>query len=111
MKYSKVTGNVRWSQGMTQLRAGMSADDHHPLVVERPDLFGDEPPTAELSAPAPQEPDEDDGQEQRDTGEDPAKTPAGPVIERATAEPGQKRTTPGRGPARKTGAKGGTGNE
>lgn len=111
MKYSKVTGNVRWSQGMTQLRTGMSADDHYPLVLERPDLFGDEPPTAELSAPAPQEPDEDDDQEQRDAGDDPGKAPAAPVIERATAEPGQKRTIPGSGPRRPRGKSGGTAGE
>lgn len=75
MKYSVVTGNVAWSQGTAQLKRGMSAEDDHPLVLERPDLFSDEAPEAELSS--------------------------GPVIERATAAPGEKRTTP----PRKTAAK------
>jgi hypothetical protein len=67
VKYSLVTGNVAWSQGTTQLTRGKSADDDHPLVLERPDLFGDEMPDAELSS--------------------------APVVERATAAPGEKRTT------------------
>lgn len=85
MKYSKVTGIVRWSQGTTQLTRGKSADDDHPLVVERPDLFDDQEPDAELAA--------------------------APSVERATAAPGEKRTTR-RKPETKTGdagAKGGTG--
>lgn len=83
MKYSKVTGICRWSGGNTQLTRGMSAADDHPLVIERPDLFDDTAPDAELSGPQP-------------------------VVERAIAEPGKKRTTPGTGP-RKTAEKGGTG--
>lgn len=67
MKYAVVTGNVAWSQGTAQLKRGMSAEDDHPLVLERPDLFSDQAPDAELSA--------------------------GPVIERATAAPGEKRAT------------------
>lgn len=88
MKYSKVTGICRWSQGNTQLTRGMSAADDHPLVLERPDLFDDAEPDAELAGP-------------------PAVLdvpPPGPVIERATAAPGEKRPTP-----RKTAQKGGTG--
>jgi len=92
MKYSLVTGNVAWSQGTTQLTRGKSADDDHPLVLERPDLFSDQVPDAELSS--------------------------GPVIERATAAPGEKRTTPRKattktlgnaGTSAKDDAKGGTG--
>lgn len=85
MKYALVNGNVAWSQGTAQLSRGMSADDDHPLVLERPDLFSDQIPDAELSS--------------------------GPVIERATAAPGEKRLTR-RKPDSKTGnagAKGGTG--
>ncbi|MFF0598063.1 hypothetical protein [Streptomyces antibioticus] len=78
MKYSLVSGNVAWSQGTTQLTRGTSADDDHPLVLERPDLFSDEAPDAELSS--------------------------APVVERATAAPGEKRTTSRRKP---TGSKGG----
>ncbi|MDX5564134.1 hypothetical protein PYK79_13360 [Streptomyces sp. ID05-04B] len=66
MKYALVNGNVAWSQGTTQLTRGKSADDDHPLVLERPDLFSDEVPDAELSS--------------------------APVVERATAAPGEKRT-------------------
>lgn len=76
MKYALVTGNVRWSQGTTQLKRGKSADDDHPLVLERPDLFSDEAPDAELSS--------------------------APTIERATAVPGEKRTTPRAKPTGKT---------
>lgn len=83
MKYSLVTGNVRWSQGTTQLKRGKSADDDHPLVLERPDLFSDEAPDAELSS--------------------------APTIERATAAPGEKRTTPRSKPAAKAAAKPSTG--
>lgn len=77
MKYSLVTGNVAWSQGTAQLKRGMSAEDDHPLVLERPDLFGDQAPDAELSS--------------------------GPVIERATAAPGEKRTTPRKSAAKQPG--------
>lgn len=82
MKYALMGGNVAWSQGTALLKRGMSADDDHPLVLERPDLFSDEAPDAELSS--------------------------APVIERATAAPAEKRTTPGRGP-RKAAQKGGSG--
>lgn len=84
MKYSLVTGSVAWSQGTAQLTRGKSADDDHPLVLERPDLFSDQVPDAELSS--------------------------APTIERATAAPGEKRLTR-RKPDSKTGnagAKGGS---
>jgi hypothetical protein len=73
MKYSKAAHVVRWSGGTTPLSQGMSADDDHPLVLERPDLFGDEPPGAELRKPK--------------TYEVPAEAP----VERATRAPGEKR--------------------
>lgn len=76
MKYSKVSGAVRWSGGTTILRAGQSADDDHPLVVERPDLWTSEGPGADLRA------------RRR------------PVVERATRAPGEVRDTPRRGPGR-----------
>ena len=74
MKYSKAAHVVRWSGGTTPLSLGMSADDNHPLVLERPDLFGDEPPGAELKAPKVHKAEE-------------------PPVERATRAPGEKRTT------------------
>lgn len=84
MKYALVTGNVAWSQGTTQLHRGKSADDDHPLVLERPDLFSDAEPDAELSS--------------------------APTIERATAAPGEKRVTRRKPTADKgdAGAKGGS---
>lgn len=74
MKYAKVSGAVRWSGGTTIINVGMSADDDHPLVVERPDLWGDEAPQPDLRTPA--------GDEQR-------RTP--PRVERATRAPGEVR--------------------
>lgn len=65
MKYSKVSGAVRWSGGTTILGVGQSADDDHPLVKERPDLWGAEAPGASLTAP--------------------------PRVERATRAPGEVR--------------------
>ena len=76
MKYAKVTCAVRWSGGTTILREGQSADDDHPLVLERPDLFTGEAPAAEL------------------------RVRRRPVIERATRAPGEVRETPRRGPGR-----------
>lgn len=49
MKYATYSGAVGYSGGQVILRHGMSADPHHPLVKERPDLFTDEAPLAELS--------------------------------------------------------------
>lgn len=78
MKYSKVAGVVRWSGGTITLNRGMSADDDHPLVVERPDLFTDEAPPAQLRT-----------------------RPGPPVVERATRGPGEVREAPARrGPGR-----------
>jgi hypothetical protein len=78
MKYSKVTGAVRWSGGTTILGVGTSADDDHPLVLERPDLFDDEAPGADLRGPGRSAP-------------KPAAAEEAPV-ERATRAPGEKRT-------------------
>jgi hypothetical protein len=69
MKYSKIAGAVRWSGGTTLLRKGQSADDDHPLVLERPRLFTAVAPGASLS-----------------TGRK-----AAPVVERATRAPGERR--------------------
>lgn len=74
MKYSKVSGIVRWSGGSTVLGMGTSIDDDHPLAAERPDLFGDEAPGADIRTPGPARP----------KGEAP--------VERATRAPGEKRT-------------------
>jgi hypothetical protein len=97
MKYAVVTGIVRWSGGSMELIRGKSADDNHPLVVERPDLFGDQPPEAELAGPPPAD-EEEDAQEQEQ--------PPAPVVERATAAPGEKRTLSRRSTSRKPGTKG-----
>ena len=76
MKYSKVGGVVRWSGGTTVLNLHMSADDDHPLVLERPDLFVDAAPGAELKKPKVY------------TAEPEEERP----VERATRAPGEKRT-------------------
>lgn len=80
MKYAKITGAVRWSGGTTVLGAGTSADDDHPLVLERPDLFTDEPPAPQLAGPA------------RLSGRAAAAAEE-PPVERATAKPGERRAT------------------
>jgi hypothetical protein len=77
-KYSKISGLVRWSGGSTVLGIGMSAEADHPLVLERPDLFGDDVPQAVLRTPAAYRAKED-------------ATPAEAPIERATRAPGEKR--------------------
>lgn len=77
MKYSKVTGAVRWSGGTTLLRKGQTADPDHPLVKERPDLFDESVPGPSLSVPKP-------------------------TVERATRAPGEVRQTPRRGPRKRT---------
>lgn len=46
MKYANLDGNLRWTGGMTLLHKGDSFDDDHPIVLERPELFGDEAPSA-----------------------------------------------------------------
>ena len=80
MKYARVSGLVRWSGGSTVLSAGVTtADDDHPLAVERPDLFTDETPAAHLATPR-----------KADTA--PAAAPE-PPVERATRAPGEKRQT------------------
>ncbi|MFJ1664809.1 hypothetical protein ACIOK4_00180 [Streptomyces bottropensis] len=97
MKYALVTGIVRWSGGSMELTRGKSADDNHPLVIERPDLFGDQSPEADLAGPAPARDDQEE-----------TEAPAAPVVERATAAPGEKRTL-GRASRRAAAPKGGTG--
>jgi hypothetical protein len=68
MKYSQISAVVRWSGGTTVLRKGQSADEDHPLVKERPELFTDAVPGASLAA-------------------------APPAVERATRAPGEVRVT------------------
>jgi hypothetical protein len=75
MKYSKISGVLRWSGGTIALRGGQSIDDDHPLVRERPDLFDDNDPGANLPS-----------------------APRVGHIEQATAAPGEVRTTPATGP-------------
>lgn len=77
MKYARVSGLVRWSRGSTLLSAGVTtADDDHPLVVERPDLFTDEAPAAQLASQS-----------------SPPAAAEEPPVERATRAPGEKRQT------------------
>jgi hypothetical protein len=52
MRYSTISGVVRWSGGTSVLSEGMAADDDHALVVERPDLWTDEAPQAKLRGPS-----------------------------------------------------------
>lgn len=72
LKYSKMEGVLRWSGGTTLLKRGTSVEADHPLAKERPDLFTDEEPDAKFAT--------------------------APTVERATAAPGEVRTTPGVGP-------------
>jgi hypothetical protein len=75
MKYARVSAMVTWSGGKLLLSQGTTtADDDHPLVLERPDLWTDEAPPAHLAGP---------GRLAADRGD----------VERATAKPGDKRTT------------------
>ncbi len=78
MRYSKIAGMLAWSGGTLLLREGMSIDDDHPIVKERPELFGDSDPGATIQHAAT------------------------PVIERGTAAPGEVRNTPGNGPSNRT---------
>lgn len=50
MKYSKIAGALRWTEGTIVLRKGQSIDDDHPLVAERPDIWGDEAPGADIAS-------------------------------------------------------------
>lgn len=79
MKYAKVSGAVRWSGGTTIINEGMSADEDHPLVVERPDLFGDDAPPPVLTSQA-------GDRRRRDMA-----AGRGPRVERATRAPGEVR--------------------
>jgi hypothetical protein len=49
MKYSNFTGVVSWSGGVIPLRKGQSIDEGHPLLAERPELFGEGQETADVS--------------------------------------------------------------
>jgi hypothetical protein len=78
VKYAKIAGVVTWSGGKTVLNGlATTADDDHPLVKERPDLWTDEGPTPRLSTPA--------GDRARAEQ---------PKVERATNPPGIKRGRP-----------------
>lgn len=67
--YAKRSAGVgRAKGGVTMVRKGQAYDDSHPLVREHPSLFAPEPEDVA-------------GRE-------------GPVIERATRAPGEKRATP-----------------
>lgn len=83
MKYAACSGAVRWSGGLQVLKAGQSIPDEHPLVAERPELFTDTPPEADIKMPA-----------------QPSRTMA-PPVESATRAPGERRSTraprPGKG--------------
>jgi hypothetical protein len=50
VKYCKIAGSLRWSGGMIILHRGQSIDDDHPLVKERPDLWEDEEPGAQIAS-------------------------------------------------------------
>lgn len=69
MKYSSFSGVVAWSGGDILLSQGQAADDDHPLVLERPDLFQGLAPAASL-----------------------ATTPHPAPVERATSAPGERRS-------------------
>lgn len=84
MKYSNFEGMLAWSGGTTLMRKGTSIDDDHPLVKERPELFGNVAPEANVPT-------------------------NGPTVERATRAPGEVRNTPGSGPAANRVPKSGSG--
>jgi hypothetical protein len=77
VKYSKIEGTLAWSRGTILMRKGASFDEDHPLVAERPELFGDVDPGAEHKTREATPP---------------------PAVERATRAPGEVRNTPGTGP-------------
>lgn len=54
MKFANMTGVVAGSQGELRLTRGMTADDDHWLVLERPELFDDELSEVVLPGPARQ---------------------------------------------------------
>lgn len=76
MKFSKAEGVIAYSGGTMPIKKGMRFDDDHPLVAERPELFNDTDPGADHKTP----------------------TMLVGSVERATAEPGEARVTPGTGP-------------
>lgn len=72
MKYANTTCHVRWSGGaITLVKGKTTADDDHPLVRERPELWTDEPPAPDLPGPS--------------------RLAAGSKVERATRAPGERR--------------------
>lgn len=75
--YANCSGAVRWTGGLTVLSPGMSISDDHPLAIERPDLFTDEAPAADIQLPS-----------KPGRGPEPE-----PVVEMATREPGEQRQT------------------
>ena len=90
MRYSKIEGTLGWSGGTVLMRKGLRFDDDHPLVSERPELFDDTDPGADMKT-------------------ENARSPHHPVVERATAAPGEVRNTPGTGPRQNRVPKSGTG--
>lgn len=78
MKYSKIAAVVRYSGGTIALGEGMSIEEDHPLYIERPDIFGDEPPGADIKTPAILK--------KKRLTED-------ADVEKGTRAPGEKRTT------------------
>lgn len=48
MKYSNFAGSLTWSGGTLLLRKGQSVEEGHPILDERPDLFTDQEPGAEV---------------------------------------------------------------
>jgi hypothetical protein len=86
VKYSACSGAVRWSGGLTVLKPGQSIKDDHPLVIERPDLFTDDEPEADIPLPA--------GPRGRHV----------PQVERATQAPGEARVIAPKTVAKKTAA-------
>ncbi len=70
--YANTEGVVMWSQGQSPLVLGEVWDSEAPLVLERPDLFSEEPTLVRGRRATP--------------------LPSAPV-ESATARPGEKRST------------------
>lgn len=75
MKYATVTGVIAWSGGTMVVSPGKRFDNDHPLVKERPELFDDNDPGADVKS-----------------------APHVGNIERATQGPGEMHATPATGP-------------
>lgn len=76
MQYAKQSGVVRWSDGQIVLRKGQSIEDDHPLLEERPDLFDENEPGAEIHQKSRVESGSQRPGENRMT-----RTPARPVVQ------------------------------